>query len=65
MNPWKEIKLEDYEKHMSLDSVRQLQAMNKIMYEQFEAYPLKAAVVLGVAGGNGLEFVMIMGQDID
>ncbi|WP_242830378.1 class I SAM-dependent methyltransferase [Butyrivibrio sp. AE3009] len=56
-NPWEEIKLEDYEKHMSLDSVRQLQAMNKIMHEQFEAYPVKTAMVLGVAGGNGLEHV--------
>ena len=27
-NPWEEISLDDYEKHMSLDSVRQLQAMN-------------------------------------
>ena len=57
MNPWEEIKLEDYEKHMSLDSVRQLQAMNMIMYEQFESYPVKTAMVLGVAGGNGLEHV--------
>ncbi len=40
MNPWEEIKLEDYEKHMSLDSVRQLQAMNKIMHEQFKAHGL-------------------------
>ena len=25
-NPWEEIKLDDYEKHMSLDSVKQLVA---------------------------------------
>ena len=30
-NPWEEISLDDYEKHMSLDTVRQLQAMNSIM----------------------------------
>ena len=30
-NPWEEISLEDYENHMCLDSVRQLQAMNLIM----------------------------------
>ena len=30
-NPWEEIKLDDYEKHMSLDSVKQLQTMNKMM----------------------------------
>ncbi len=56
-NPWEEISLEDYENHMKLDSVRQLQAMNKIMKEQFEAYPVKTAMVFGVAGGNGLEHV--------
>ena len=56
-NPWKEISLDDYEKHMSLGSVRQLQAMNSIMKEQFAAYPVDTAIVLGIAGGNGLEHV--------
>jgi hypothetical protein len=56
-NPWEEISLDDYEKHMSLDSVRQLQAMNAIMKEQFNAYPVDTATVLGIAGGNGLEHV--------
>ena len=56
-NPWEEISLDDYEKHMSLDSVRQLQAMNAIMKEQFAAYPVDTATVLGIAGGNGLEHV--------
>ena len=57
MNPWNEIKLDDYEKHMSLDSVNQLQTMNAMMKEQFEAYPVETSMVLGVAGGNGLEHV--------
>ena len=56
-NPWEDISLDDYEKHMSLDSVRQLQAMNSIMREQFEAYDVETAAVLGIAGGNGLEHV--------
>lgn len=56
-NPWEEIKLDDYEKHMSLDSVKQLQAMNSIMKDQFESYPVTSAMVLGVAGGNGLNHV--------
>ena len=58
-NPWEDIKLDDYEKHMSLDSVKQLQTMNSIMKEQFEAYPVETAMVLGVAGGNGLEHVRV------
>lgn len=56
-NPWEEIKLDDYENHMSLDSVKQLQAMNSIMKDQFESYPVTSAIVLGVAGGNGLNHV--------
>lgn len=56
-NPWEEISLDDYENHMSLDSVRQLQAMNALMKEQLEAYPVHTAMVLGVAGGNGIEHV--------
>ena len=56
-NPWEEIRLDDYENHMRLDAVRQLQTMNAIMKEQFEAYPVTCAMVLGVAGGNGLEHV--------
>ena len=56
-NPWEEIQLSDYEKHMSLDSVNQLQTMNDIMKKQFDAYPVTTAMVLGIAGGNGLEHV--------
>ena len=56
-NPWEDISLEVYENHMSLDSVKQLQTMNSIMKEQFDAYLVKTAMILGVAGGNGLEHV--------
>ena len=31
MNPWEGISLSDYEKHMGLESVRQLQALNEMM----------------------------------
>ena len=57
MNPWEVISLSDYENHMSLDSIKQLQAMNEMMKKQFEAYPVKTAMIFGVAGGNGLEHV--------
>ena len=56
-NPWEDIRLDDYENHMKLDSVMQLQTMNSMMKDQFEAYPVTTAMVLGVAGGNGLEHV--------
>lgn len=56
--PWEDISLSDYEKHMSLGSVMQLQALNTFMKEQFSAYPADTAIVLGVAGGNGLEHII-------
>ena len=58
-NPWEEISLETYEKHMSLDSVKQLQLMNRIMKSQFEDYPVDIVMILGIAGGNGLEHIDI------
>lgn len=70
-NPWEEISLDDYENHMKLDSVMQLQAMNEMMKGQFYAYPISSIMILGVAGGNGLEhiqeknFEKVYGVDIN
>lgn len=70
-NPWIKIKLSDYENHMKLDSVMQLQTMNQMMKTQFNSYNVKSAVVLGVAGGNGLEHIdpnkysVVYGVDIN
>lgn len=70
-NPWEEISLTDYENHMRLDSVMQLQAMNEMMKEQFDAYPIANVMILGIAGGNGLEhitkskFEKVYGVDIN
>ncbi len=56
-NPWEEIELSDYENHMKMDSVMQLQSMNTMMKNQINQYPIKTVMVLGIAGGNGLEHV--------
>ena len=70
-NPWEEIGLDDYENHMRLDTVRQLQALESIMKKQFHAYPARVVEILGIAGGNGLEnvsagdFEKIYGVDIN
>lgn len=56
-NPWEDIDLNSYEKHMSLGNVFQLQALNKMMKEQFYSYPIKSIMILGIAGGNGLEHI--------
>ena len=57
MNPWEEIRLSDYEEHMKLDSVHQLQALNEMMKKQLSAYPVETAAIFGIAGGNGLEHI--------
>lgn len=70
-NPWEEISLSDYENHMKLNSVMQLQTMNQMMKRQFSAYPVNSVMILGIAGGNGLEhidkhkFKKIYGIDIN
>ena len=56
-NPWKDIDLNSYEAHMSLESVHQLQAMNQMIKEQFSDYDVESIMILGVAGGNGLEHI--------
>lgn len=56
-NPWEEIPLTEYENHMKLDSVMQLQVMNEMMKDQFALYPVSKVMILGVAGGNGLEHI--------
>ena len=54
-NPWNSIPLQDYEAHMSLDGVYQLQTLNEMMRGQFESGPAQSVMILGVAGGNGLQ----------
>lgn len=56
-NPWEAIDLDTYEKHMSLNNVYQLQTMNEMMKGQFYTYPVKSVIILGIAGGNGLEHI--------
>lgn len=70
-NPWEDISLSDYENHMRSDSVMQLQALNMMMEKQLAAYPIQSAMILGIAGGNGLEhintekYTVVYGVDIN
>ncbi|WP_058300247.1 class I SAM-dependent methyltransferase [Gorillibacterium timonense] len=57
-HPWKSVPLKDYEAHMSLPGVHQLQTLNAIMKDQLNRYPVETAAIAGVAGGNGLEHVV-------
>lgn len=56
-NPWEEISLSDYENHMRLDSVLQLQTLNQMMKGQLHARSAGSVMILGIAGGNGLEHI--------
>jgi hypothetical protein len=56
-HPWETIPLIDYERHMSLDSVLQLQTLDEMMRSAMALYPAKTLMILGIAGGNGLEHV--------
>lgn len=57
INPWTDIKLEDYENHMKSASVRQLQALERIMKSQLDCPINSSVMILGVAGGNGLNHI--------
>ena len=56
-NPWEEIMLSDYENHMKLNTVMQQQFLNAMMKKQIYQYQVKTVMVLGIAGGNGLEHI--------
>ena len=56
-NPWIDIDLDSYENHMSLENVFQLQTLNQMMKEQFSLYDAESIMILGIAGGNGLEHI--------
>lgn len=56
-NPWKAISLSDYEGHMKNDTVLQLQTLNTMMKHQLDTFDVKSVVILGIAGGNGLEHI--------
>lgn len=70
-NPWKSIELSDYENHMKLDSVMQLQVLNQMMKNQLDTYSVDNVMILGIAGGNGLEHInrekysIVYGVDIN
>lgn len=46
MHPWKEITLDDYESHMKLDKVKQLQTLEDMMKDQFHRYPISTTIIM-------------------
>ncbi len=56
-NPWFSIPLEDYERHMSHHLVGQSLLLNSLTKKYLDELKPERAIFLGVAGGNGLEFI--------
>ncbi len=57
MNPWTTVLYKDYERHMKNASVYQFQTLNKILKLHLQKFKPESVLVLGCAGGNGLEHI--------
>ena len=56
-NPWEDIKIDDYEGHMNLDSVNQLPVLNWIINSQLNDYNTNSVCIFWIAGWNWLEHI--------
>jgi 2-polyprenyl-3-methyl-5-hydroxy-6-metoxy-1,4-benzoquinol methylase len=56
-NPWLNIPLEDYERHMSHHLVGQAMLLNSLTKKYLDEIKPETVVFLGIAGGNGLEHI--------
>ena len=70
-HPWTRISLTDYENHMKQANIRQQQTLANIMRNRLENPRNSVVIILGIAGGNGLEFAQqahikkILGIDVN
>src|SRR5271169_7263165 len=56
-NPWLNVPLSEYERHMSSVEVQQLVALSDLFAEAVRCCRPASIAVLGIAGGNGLDHV--------
>jgi len=56
-NIWEKVPLEDYEKHMSHETVGQQQLLSELTRKYLQRLTPKTTMFLGVSGGNGLEHI--------
>ena len=56
-NPWLDIPLDDYERHMSHNLVGQATLLNSLTKKYLDGVKPETALFLGIAGGNGLEHI--------
>ena len=53
-NPWEKVPLTDYEAHMKMDDVFQMQILCDLTQKQLFKWHVETVALLGIAGGNGL-----------
>ncbi|MGA2875014.1 MAG: class I SAM-dependent methyltransferase [Nitrososphaerales archaeon] len=56
-NPWLDIPLDDYERHMSLPEIGQAQMIAYDFKSLLEVYSPSSVAVIGCAGGNGFDCI--------
>ena len=56
-NPWLNIPLEDYERHMAHHMVGQSMLLNSLTKKYLDEVKPESVVFVGIAGGNGLEHI--------
>ena len=57
LNPWLSVPLADYEGHMKSAEVQQLGTLSDLFAQALAFWRPATVVVLGIAGGNGLEHI--------
>ena len=62
-NPWLNVHLDDYEKHMAMATVGQAVMLADEFRRVLEQYHPRSVALLGCAGGNGLEHLAGMGVE--
>lgn len=58
-NPWLDIPLSDYEGHMALPQIAQLQLLSDVFADALNRHAPRSIAILGCAGGNGLERISL------
>ena len=56
-NPWLDVPLTDYEGHMASPHIGQARLLSDLFADALRTYSPRSAVILGCAGGNGLDRV--------
>lgn len=54
MNPWLDIRLDDYEAHMAMPGIAQAQMLARLLAKSAADCAAESIALLGAAGGNGL-----------